>query len=67
MEEKYPDKFILNGSFDPREGVQGLEQFEEQVDKYNLKGVKLYTAEWNGDSRGWKLTDHSATRTWRSA
>jgi predicted TIM-barrel fold metal-dependent hydrolase len=62
LKEKYPDKFILNGSFDPREGVQGLEQFEELVDKYDLKGVKLYTAEWKGDSRGWKLSDHSATR-----
>jgi hypothetical protein len=25
--------------------------------KYNIKGVKLYTAEWRGDSRGYKLTD----------
>src|ERR671921_1564579 len=62
LKEKYPDKFILNGSFDPREGVQGLEQFEELVDKYDLKGVKLYTAEWKGDSKGWKLSDPSATK-----
>jgi predicted TIM-barrel fold metal-dependent hydrolase len=62
LKEKYPDKFILNGSFDPREGVQGLEQFEALVDKYDLKGVKLYTAEWKGDSKGWKLSDPSATK-----
>ncbi len=26
-------------------------------EKYKLKGVKLYTAEWKGDSKGWKLSD----------
>ncbi len=28
----------------------------------NLKGVKLYTADWHGDSRGWKLNDPMAYR-----
>ena len=27
-----------------------------------LKGVKLYTAEWSGESRGWKLDDPWAYR-----
>ena len=27
------------------------------VERYGSKGVKLYTAEWNNGSRGWKLTD----------
>ena len=57
LKEKHPDKFIVNGSFDPRGEAQGLEEFEALVGKYNLKGVKLYTAEWKGDSKGWKLTD----------
>ncbi len=60
--EAHPDRFILNGAFDPREGERGLEQFEADVKRWNLKGVKLYTAEWKGDSKGWKLTDPSAAR-----
>ncbi len=62
LKEKYPDKFILNGWFDPRAGERGLRQFEELVEKWNIKGVKLYTAEWRGDSKGWKLTDPWAQR-----
>jgi predicted TIM-barrel fold metal-dependent hydrolase len=62
LKEKYPDKFILNGRFDPREGEAGLRRFEEEVKRYGIKGVKLYTAEWRGDSRGWKLTDPMARR-----
>jgi uncharacterized protein len=60
LAEKYPDKFILNGRFDPREGDEGLRHFEEEVKRYNIKGVKLYTAEWDGPSKGWKLTDPQA-------
>jgi predicted TIM-barrel fold metal-dependent hydrolase len=62
LKEKYPDKFVLNGSFDPREGEQGLVNFENLVNRYNLKGVKLYTAEWNGESKGWSLKDEWAKR-----
>jgi uncharacterized protein len=62
LKEKHPDKFILNGSFDPRAGERGLRQFEELVKKWNIGGVKLYTAEWRGDSKGWKLTDPWAQR-----
>jgi len=47
----------LNGSFDPRLGEAGLEEFEEKVRRWDLKGVKLYTAEWHGDSKGWDLRD----------
>jgi predicted TIM-barrel fold metal-dependent hydrolase len=62
LKDKYPDKFILNGSFDPRAGERGLRQFEELVKTWSIKGVKLYTAEWRGDSKGWKLTDPWAQR-----
>jgi predicted TIM-barrel fold metal-dependent hydrolase len=62
LKEKHPERFILNGSFDPRDGEQGLEEFEALVARYELKGVKLYTAEWRGDSKGWKLTDRWAER-----
>jgi len=57
LRDKYPDKFIVNGSFDPRFEQRGLEHFESEVKEHKLKGVKLYTAEWNGDSRGWELDD----------
>ncbi len=62
LKEKHPDKFILNTSFDPRYEQKGLEEFEQKVHKWNAKGVKLYTAEWKDDSKGWKLTDEWALK-----
>ncbi len=65
--ERFPGKLIVNGRFDPRDGEAGLRQLEEDAQKYDLQGVKLYTAEWhrgngNGDglSRGWTLRDDEA-------
>jgi uncharacterized protein len=58
--ERFPGKLIVNGRFDPREGEAGLEQLEADNEKYDLKGVKLYTAEWRNGSRGWNLTDDAA-------
>jgi predicted TIM-barrel fold metal-dependent hydrolase len=57
MSKKYPDRFILNGAFDPRDGERGLDDLHAQAEKYKLRGVKLYTAEWRGDSKGYKLSD----------
>ncbi|HEY3728128.1 MAG TPA: amidohydrolase family protein [Solirubrobacteraceae bacterium] len=57
MAEKHPGKLIVNGRFDPRDGDNGLKELEEDAKKYNLQGVKLYTAEWNNGSRGWRLDD----------
>ena len=54
--EKHPDRFIVNGAFDPRDGELGLRKLEEDHRRHGIKGVKLYTAEWKGDSRGYKLT-----------
>jgi predicted TIM-barrel fold metal-dependent hydrolase len=62
LAEKHPDKFIVNGSFDPRGGELGLAKLEELAERWQLKGVKLYTAEWRGDSKGWKLSDPMAYR-----
>jgi predicted TIM-barrel fold metal-dependent hydrolase len=60
---KHPDKFIVNGRFDPRDGEEGLKQLEADAERWNLKGVKLYTAEWHENgSRGWKLTDDQSYR-----
>jgi len=62
LKEKYPDKFVLNTAWDPRDEAAGLKEFEEKVKRYGIKGVKLYSAEWKGDSRGWKLSDPWARR-----
>ena len=60
--QAYPERFVLNGAFDPREENRGLDYLEELVEKFKIRGVKLYTAEWKGDSKGWKLTDTWAAR-----
>jgi predicted TIM-barrel fold metal-dependent hydrolase len=60
IKAKYPNRFILNGAFDPRDGEAGLDQLEQLAAEHKIKGVKLYTAEWKGDSKGYKLSDPSA-------
>ena len=52
----------MNTRFDPRDGDAGLQELEATSRAGARKGVKLYTAEWHGDSRGWKLTDPEAYR-----
>jgi len=58
--DRFGDRLILNGRFDPRDGDAGLKQLEADAEKYWLRGVKLYTAEWNSGSRGYKLSDPEA-------
>ena len=62
MGKRHPGKFIYNTRFDPRDGDVGLEQLKRNVETYGSKGVKLYTAEWNNGSRGYKLSDPAAYR-----
>ncbi|MEW2506900.1 amidohydrolase family protein [Amycolatopsis sp. CA-161197] len=57
LAQKHPDKLTYNHCWDPRYGEDGLKQLREDAKRFNLKGAKLYTAEWFGDSRGWKLDD----------
>jgi len=52
-----PGKLTYNHAYDPRNGEAGLEQLRRDAERMGLKGVKLYTAEWHGDSRGYKLDD----------
>jgi uncharacterized protein len=59
---KHPGKLIVNGRWDPRDGDAGLRQLEADAARYNLQGVKLYTAEWQNGSRGWTLKDPEAFR-----
>ena len=52
-----PDKLTYNHAYDPRDGEEGLVQLRRDAESMNLTGVKLYTAEWHGNSRGYKLDD----------
>lgn len=62
MKKAYPDRFILNGAWDARDGEQGLEALRRMKDEWDIKGVKLYTAEWRGDSKGYKLSEPASYR-----
>src|SRR6202051_2338358 len=62
MKKNHPDRFILNGAFDPRDGTKGLEDLHALSEKHKLQGVKLYTAEWRGESKGYKLSDKESYR-----
>ena len=57
LTQAHPDKLTYNHNFDPRNEQAGLDQLRRDAERFGLKGVKLYTAEWHGDSRGYKLTD----------
>ena len=52
LKARYPDRFILCGSFDPRAEEAGLAEFRTMVEAYPIQGLKLYTAEWRQGSRG---------------
>jgi len=62
MAAHHPGRFICNGAWDPRDGEPGLKTFEALAHEYDLQGVKLYTAEWHGASKGWKLNDYWSYR-----
>jgi predicted TIM-barrel fold metal-dependent hydrolase len=62
LTQAHPDKLTYNHNWDPRNGEAGLDQLRADAERFGLKGVKLYTAEWKGGSRGWKLTDPWAYR-----
>ena len=40
--QKYPDKLIGFASVDPSGGMESIEQLEQDVFQYNLKGLKLH-------------------------
>ncbi len=61
--ERNGDRVLVNGRFDPRDGDAGLRQLEEDHERWNFKGVKVYTAEWHENgSRGWRLDDPESYR-----
>lgn len=62
VKEKHPERFVLCGSFDPREEEAGLDKLQEMAESYPIQGLKLYTAEWRDESKGWRLNDPWAYR-----
>jgi hypothetical protein len=62
LKQKYPERFILCGTFDPRAGQAGLDELRRMVEEYPVRGMKLYTAEWRAGSRGWSLKSDWAHR-----
>ena len=57
LAQAHPDKLTYNHYFDPRDGEAGLDRLRRDAERFGLKGVKLYTADWHGDSRGYQLDD----------
>lgn len=53
--KRAPDRLIGLGGIDPR-APDALEQVDRQVE-LGMKGFKWYTAEWRGESRGWRAND----------
>lgn len=57
LKEAAPEKIILCGRFDPRDGERGLDQLEADHARWGFRSVKLYTAEWRGESKGYSLKE----------
>ena len=55
--EANPGKLTHNYVYEPRDGEEGIAKLRRDHAKYGFTGVKLYTAEWHGESRGYKLDD----------
>jgi predicted TIM-barrel fold metal-dependent hydrolase len=53
----HPEKVVLNGRIDPRNGPAGIVQLERDAEQFGFTGVKIYTAEWKGASRGFSMKD----------
>ena len=62
MARRHPERFIVNGAFDPRDGEGALDYIRYMKETFDIQGVKLYTAEWRGESKGWRLDDPAAYR-----
>jgi uncharacterized protein len=56
MAARAPNRIIPLGGVDPR-AKHAVDQIERQVTDLGMRGFKWYTAEWRGESRGWKAND----------
>src|SRR3989442_8282145 len=55
LKVRYPDRWILNGSSDPRDGEAALEYLETLGHRLWIRGVKPHTTVRKGNSRGLTL------------
>ena len=53
---RFPERIIPLGGVDPR-APNAVEEVERQISELGMRGFKWYTAEWRGESRGWKAND----------
>jgi uncharacterized protein len=51
-----PERIIPLGGVDPRM-PNAVDEVERQISELGMRGFKWYTAEWRGESRGWKAND----------
>lgn len=54
--KRAPNRLIPLGGIDPRD-PDALGHVDHQVKDLGMSGFKWYTAEWRGESRGWKAND----------
>ncbi|MGH2578618.1 MAG: amidohydrolase family protein, partial [Actinomycetota bacterium] len=52
----FPDRIIPLGGVDPR-APDAMKEVERQITQLGMQGFKWYTAEWRGESRGWRAND----------
>ena len=60
MAKAYPDRFILNGSFDPRDGELALEYIHFMKESSTSKASSSTPPSGRATVRGWKLNDPNA-------
>ncbi|GAC1385241.1 MAG: amidohydrolase family protein [Herpetosiphon sp.] len=56
LRDRAPERILSLGGVDPRD-PKALYEVERQITECGVNGFKWYTAEWRGDSRGWKAND----------
>jgi predicted TIM-barrel fold metal-dependent hydrolase len=56
VRDRAPERIISLGGVDPRD-PKALDEIARQVGDCEVQGFKWYTAEWRGESRGWKAND----------
>jgi len=56
VRDRFPERIIPLGGVDPR-APEALKEVERQITQLGMQGFKWYTAEWRGESRGWKAND----------
>jgi predicted TIM-barrel fold metal-dependent hydrolase len=56
LAKRAPERIIPLGGVDPR-APDALQSLEHQIKDLGMKGFKWYTAEWRGESKGWRAND----------